>query len=114
VGTSRRKLHRLKVDAKKNSICAEFSSVEELKSLVLQSMAEFKENFRLTKDSTQVTKESEDREMREFALPPELVAVPNFVSGHEFIGRRSEMRLLDEWAKTPQSPIMLVESIGGA
>ncbi len=45
--------------------------------------------------------------------PPELWAVPLFTPGHEFVGRRRELQLLDDWALDQENPLLLFEAIGG-
>lgn len=105
------KLRALKAEAQSRSICATFSSLEELTSRVLQSMSEFK--VQLAGDPGLRRK----RPRRKMALteprPPELFAIPTFISGHQFVGRRDELRWLDEWA-TGSDSLLVVEAIGGA
>ncbi|HEX6745694.1 MAG TPA: DUF4062 domain-containing protein [Longimicrobium sp.] len=109
----RAKLHALREDAQARSITAQFSSVESLKSLVLQSMAEFRSS--LVAVETQEEKARTTRQVAEkrgLPSPPKPLAIPNFVSGHEFVGRHAELSLLDDWAASEQ-PMMVVEAIGG-
>lgn len=46
--------------------------------------------------------------------PPDFCAQPDYLGGHDFIGRRSEIDLLDDWAR-PADPtnLLLFEAIGG-
>jgi tetratricopeptide (TPR) repeat protein len=98
------KLQALKKDARKRSICAEFSSVGELKSLILQSFSELR---------IKLEQPAEPDRRAELPRPPELLAVPDFVSGHNFVGRSSELDELDRWAASSDS-LFVVEAIGGA
>ena len=107
------KLQALKNDARQRSITAEFSSMEELKALVLQSMAECRLEAAPKSPSPETNGNKEtDEDETASRQAPALLALPRFIPGHEFIGRRSELGMLDEWAKGEQ-PVMLVEAIGG-
>ena len=44
--------------------------------------------------------------------PPELHAVPRYVGGAPFTGRRDDLATLDAWAAS-EAPVMVVEAIGG-
>ena len=44
--------------------------------------------------------------------PPELHAVPRYVGGAPFTGRRDDLATLDAWAAS-DAPVMVVEAIGG-
>jgi tetratricopeptide (TPR) repeat protein/predicted phosphodiesterase len=47
-------------------------------------------------------------------VPPEFYAEPPYIGAHEFIGRRSELETLDDWAKRSDPyPVLLFEAIGG-
>jgi tetratricopeptide (TPR) repeat protein len=113
VSAKRKKLKALKDDARSRSIYAEFFSVEQLKFLVLQSMASFKEELAVAGDKAEPAPDRAQgsREMK-LPSPPQLLAIPDFVSGHEFVGRRAEFAWLDEWAEG-SDPIMVIEAIGG-
>src|SRR5262249_41186002 len=47
------------------------------------------------------------------AQPPALLAIPDFVSGHQFVGRAAELAELDQWSASTD-PLMVIEAIGGA
>jgi tetratricopeptide (TPR) repeat protein len=47
--------------------------------------------------------------------PPDLYAVPDYLGGHEFVGRDSELHDLDDWALAADPTNMLLfEAIGGS
>ena len=47
--------------------------------------------------------------------PPELHAVPRYMGSHKFVGRASELQILDEWAgEADPDPMLLFEAIGGS
>lgn len=50
--------------------------------------------------------------LRPLPLPPELHAVPRYVGGAPFTGRRDDLATLDAWAAS-DAPVMIVEAIGG-
>ena len=46
---------------------------------------------------------------------PNLYAVPDYVAGHEFVGRASELRDLDDWAQAADpTNLLLFEAVGGS
>lgn len=102
------KLRALKAVAK-SSIVGEFSSVEQLNSLVLQSFSEFK----LSEFKRKAPEDTGAAEGPKLPEPPNLLAVPEFVSEQAFVGRWTELVWLDEWAASAD-PLMIVEAIGGA
>lgn len=104
------KLKALKADAQSRSITAQFSSVDELVARVLQSMAEFKEELAQSAETEQ--SQSPGKPELNMPAPPDLLAIPNFISGHPFVGRRAELFWLDTWALGPE-PLMIFEAIGG-
>jgi len=111
VEANRVKLEALKDDATSRSICPRFSSVEELRTLVLQSMAEFKleqESAAVAEAATALQEYDEPAEVK----APDLLALPRYIPGHDFVGRRPEFKVLDSWAKGDQ-PVMVVEAIVG-
>ena len=46
--------------------------------------------------------------------PPSLCAVPRYIGSHEFVGRASELQMLNAWANDESDPILLFEAIGGS
>jgi tetratricopeptide (TPR) repeat protein len=100
------KLRAFKEDVLARSVCPTFSSVEELRSCVLQSMSEFKAQLAGRAEPSR-------REAHHILVePPHLLAIPNFISGHKFVGRREELNWLDEWAAS-DDPLLVIEAIGG-
>lgn len=104
------KLARLKTDVRSRSISPEFTSVEELRSGVLQSIAELRTELILK--TTLAEKQSQERSVSWEPTRPQLLAMPTFIYGHEFVGRQEELRWLNGWA-TSGNPLLVVEAIGG-
>ena len=104
----RAKLERLIAEAKARSICATFSSVEELASRVLQSMSDLRMEWAEPRHPWPQGSSKKKRRI----LPPQLLAIPTFISGHEFVGRRAELASLNEWAMGT-NPVLVIEAIGG-
>jgi hypothetical protein len=102
------KLEALKKDARKRSICAEFSSVPDMKNLVLQSFFELRTE--LERPASPDRRAEGDIQLPQ---PPEHLAIPDFVSGHKFVGCGSELDELDRWAASSES-LLVIEAIGGA
>lgn len=108
------KLRALREDAETRSVSKQFSSVDELKGLVLQSMAEFRIAVSRPARGTKGARAAgRGRRLPSLPKPPQLLAVPDFISGHEFVGRAAELNWLDEWAAGAEDSLMVVEAIGG-
>jgi len=97
-----RKLTSLREDARSRAICAEFSSVEMLKALVLQSMVELREQNKIKLRPKPRKRSAAGSEDTRLPAPPAFVAIPDFTSGHEFVGRQTELAWLDNWASSDQ------------
>ncbi len=41
------------------------------------------------------------------------LAVPPYTPGHAFSGRASELQQIDDWAASPEQPVLVIEAIGG-
>jgi tetratricopeptide (TPR) repeat protein len=52
------------------------------------------------------------RKVRTLPSPPHLCAMPPYVSGTPFTGRRTDLRDLDAWTRS-EDPVLVVEAIGG-
>ncbi|AGZ40710.1 DUF4062 domain-containing protein [Actinoplanes friuliensis] len=52
------------------------------------------------------------REDRTLPSPPHLCAMPSYVGGTPFTGRRADLSSLDAWARS-DDPVLVVEAIGG-
>jgi len=105
---SKKKLEAFKAHLTGKHIVGFFKSPEELRSLVIQGLAQ--EAIR----AGELAGEHERETVKEPKLPqpPELYASPTYTLTTEFIGRNNELRLIDEWA-TSDDPVMIVEAIGG-
>jgi tetratricopeptide (TPR) repeat protein len=104
------KLQALINDARARSICPTFSSVEELTSRVLQSMSDFRMQLMLASRAS--LKPLSSKRSRVRLAPPHLLAIPNFISGHDFVGRHDELAWLDDWS-AGNSSLLVIEAIGG-
>ena len=104
-GPAAEKLDALKSELKTNHIVAFFDSPADLQTKVLQSLHEVKPTLDL---------EPDDLPAEAFLLPPppEHYYHPPYILTNTFIGRRTELVDLDEWAAS-DDPIMVVEAIGG-
>lgn len=101
----REKLKRIKDELTKG-IVAFFDDAVDLRSKVLQSLHELKIEVDPSAPATSA------RPNFTLPEPPALYAVPDYTLTNSFVGRRSELAKLDEWAKSSDA-IMVVEGIGG-
>lgn len=102
----RTKLENFKKYARKRSVTAEFRSVAELKSLVLQSLSA----MLATAPASNV--EGKYEVPGRPPHPPEFYPVVDYVPGHDFVGRKRELETLDTWSRS-DSTMFLCEAIGG-
>jgi len=102
-----RKLVAFRKLAKQDRIYAEFTSVEDLRVKVQQSLHE------LQKVLNEATHEAQPQAQPDpIRKAPEFYAVTDYIPGHSFVGRTKELLLLDDWVKT-DDPVLLFEAIGG-
>jgi tetratricopeptide (TPR) repeat protein len=90
-----------------NHVVSFFSSVAELRSLVIQALYELRLDMPVV--------EEEDEEKKSIPLPPNLYAFPSYSDQNApFVGRKAEIKQLNEWANPESNKAMLIlEAIGG-
>jgi tetratricopeptide (TPR) repeat protein len=104
----RQLLEEWKRDVRNRFVSPDFDSAADLKSKVLQSLAEWR-----AADATRTNERAKKRKSkRSIVSPPALLAVPDFVSGHKFLGRVAELQWLDQWMAS-SDPVMVIEAMGG-
>jgi len=102
----REKLNRLKAELGSSGIVGFFNDPAELRSLVLQSLHELQVKPR------DIIGPPPPASKIELPRPPAVYAVPEYTLTNTFVGRSSELDLLDKWAQS-RDPIMVVDGIGG-
>jgi tetratricopeptide (TPR) repeat protein len=103
---SRKKLDALKKELTHGKICGFFKSPEDLRALVVQALSQVQVELRPT------AADVGPPEPRGLPAPPNVYAVPEYKLTNTFIGRSSELELLDEWSKSSDA-ILVVNGIGG-
>jgi tetratricopeptide (TPR) repeat protein len=100
------KLDAFRKRAKQGRLYAEFQSLEEFKEKAIHSVSE----LRRLLESTPAPHSPTDP----IPTPPTLYAEPRYIGSHEFVGRRSQLEDLNEWAKPADPhPVLLFDAIGG-
>ncbi len=103
---SRAKLDALKTQMMQGHICGFFKSAEDLRALVVQSLSQVQIDLRPSAaDAGPPPKPT-------LPAPPEVYAVPEYKLTNKFVGRSSELTMLDDWARSSDA-ILVVEGIGG-
>lgn len=117
------KLDLLKKEVQSNEIVGFFDSAEDLRLKILQSLnnSKLKENAEVyykqqqasLADSNNTPESSAPKS--DIPYPPELYAFPPYSGqGADFIGRRRELKILNDWSMPEaKQPMMVVEAIGG-
>ena len=106
----------VKSDSEAERIYASFSSKKNFSEAVAIAIARLTD---LIEETTEQP-ESDPAELPQSAElsrpnPPELRALPRYKGSHKFVGRDSELLVLDEWASGDDpNPFLLFEAIGGS
>jgi tetratricopeptide (TPR) repeat protein len=104
------KLNRLKAELQAHYKVAFFTSPLELGAQIYEALTRMKEEGHLgTFDTPRIHRES----MGVVPVPPVPYFAHPYIQTHQFFGRRAELRLLDAWAASDQTTL-IVEAIGGA
>jgi hypothetical protein len=108
LGPGAEKLARFKDEVRTTGLVqAEFSSAEQLMTLVIQSLADERDRLSV---------KNEKKAWRStFPRPPEPWAVHPYtlMQTDSLIGRQSELAVLDAWIQGPENPILVLHAIGG-
>ncbi|GAB5491147.1 MAG: hypothetical protein Phog2KO_13620 [Phototrophicaceae bacterium] len=117
------KLDLLKKEVQGNEIVGFFDSAEGLRLKILQSLSSsnlkeaaesyFQKQQKLLADSNNTPETIAPKS--DIPYPPELYAFPPYSGqGVNFIGRRRELKILNDWSMPEaKQPMMVVEAIGG-
>jgi hypothetical protein len=91
-------------------IAATFTSAEDLKSKVVQTLARVR--IRLAQQRASAVQRQSTTPPARPASPRPFAAYPSYTPGHAFRGRARELRILRDWATAPE-PVLVFEAIGG-
>lgn len=110
-----KKLKAYRERAKKGRIYVEFESLEDFTQQAIHAVARLREYLQEQETPTPPEPKEPDSEKPEpIPTPPAFHAEPPYIGSHEFVGRRSQLETLDDWAGPADShPILLYEAIGG-
>ena len=101
----RTKLEAFRERAKQNLVYAEFQSLAEFEKKAIHAVADLRRYL-----DTNRTQSQPDP----IPTPPTLYAEPRYIGSHDFVGRRSQLEDLNEWAKPADPhPVLLFDAIGG-
>ncbi|MBI5958048.1 MAG: DUF4062 domain-containing protein [Chloroflexi bacterium] len=103
----KKKLEKLKADLKARYVVSFFSSVDQLGAQIYQALSELIERGVITPQET-----TEDEKDSDLPRPPEPFVAHPYILTQTFVGRREELKRLDEWAASGDTT-MIVEAIGG-
>lgn len=102
-GEQQARLEAFRARISKDVIHAEFDSADDLKAKALQSLAGLRDRLRAMADLT----------LEPPSGPKELVAMPPYLAGFAFQGRKKELQTLSDWAVGEKEPVLVLEAIGG-
>jgi tetratricopeptide (TPR) repeat protein len=106
----RERAKRMAHDTPVHRVYVTFDSLEDFTEKAAHSVAELRRY--LDQQAKSFPPPSEDNPIPQ---PPEFYAEPVYLGSHDFVGRRSELETLSDWASPADShPVLLFEAIGGA
>ena len=107
--SAQQKLKKFRQRACDGRVVLQFKSKEELGRQIVQSLAAFKRStFPALAPSPTPTA------VNPIPKPPAFYAEPAYIGSHKFVGRRSQLQELSDWAKPDDSDsVLLFEAIGG-
>jgi hypothetical protein len=107
-------------DSKVSRIYATFDDIHDFTEQAIQSVAELRryldENAKLTIQLPTPLQVSVPGSGKSDPIPrpPELYAEPRYIGSHKFMGRKAQLKVLDEWADAADPyPVLLFDAIGG-
>ncbi|MBT9317831.1 DUF4062 domain-containing protein [Leptothoe spongobia] len=90
-----------------------FNNLDEFTAAVIQSVAELR---RLLQEEPKFELEATENPSHPDGIPqpPAFYAEPPYIGTHEFIGRKTQLKTLNDWVtRADPNPILLFEAIGG-
>ncbi len=120
----RKKLEAYRKRAKEGRIYVVFESLEDFTQQAIHAVASLRRY--LDKQAQSATPQSEEPPTPEPSIPdpdkpvpipspPAFYAEPAYIGSHQFVGRKAQLEILNDWAAPADShPILLFEAIGGA
>jgi hypothetical protein len=102
-------------DGKVHRVYAVFNSLEEFKDKIAFSLTELSQVLAsIDKPAADSSATSKKADAPSIPKAPDFYAEPDFIGGHKFVGRDSQLQELSDWAK-PADPtnLLLFEAIGG-
>ncbi|MCH8959776.1 MAG: DUF4062 domain-containing protein, partial [Bacteroidetes bacterium] len=118
----REKLEAFRTHAKKGRIYVEFESLESFTKEAIHAVASLRRYLDEQAESATAhpgglasTPDTTKAEPDPIPAPPAFYAEPRYIGSHEFLGRKAQLEILDDWAAPADAhPILLFEAIGGA
>jgi hypothetical protein len=111
---------RLKPDSSVHRVYAIFETLDEFKEKASQSIAELRRH--LDEQDALVAAASpnaappnvDPNKPVPIPAPPAFYAEPPYIGSHQFVGRKAQLEILNDWAAPADShPVLLFEAIGG-
>jgi tetratricopeptide (TPR) repeat protein len=114
---NREKLQAYRERAKEGRIYVTFNSPEDFTKEAIHNVSKLAEYLNQNSQSpTDAATPSEysNSEANAIPIPPAFYAEPRYIGLHNFVGRRSELDRLSDWAESADPhPVLLFEAIGG-
>lgn len=117
-----KKLEAYRRRAKEGRIYVPFNSLEEFTREAIHAVASLRryldeqaEPLAPQPEAAPPAPDATQREPDPIPTPPAFYAEPAYIGSHEFVGRKSQLEILDDWAAPADAhPVLLFEAIGGA
>ena len=117
----RENVKRLNPDSSVHRVYATFNNLHEFEVAATQSIADLRRYLdeqaesatTYPKDAT-LTPDTTETEPNPIPTPRAFHAEPPYIGSHEFVGRKAQLDILNDWAAPADShPVLLFEAIGG-
>ena len=119
---NREKLEGFRARAKEGRIYVDFESLEKFTKEAIHAVANLRryleeqaEPSAPQLEAAPLAPDATQGEPDPIPSPPAFYAEPAYIGSHEFVGRRSQLETLSDWAAPADAhPVLLFEAIGGA
>lgn len=116
------KLEAYRERAKEGRIYVVFESLEDFTQQAIHAVANLRRHLEEKSESATTdpqepapTPDTTEAEPDLIPTPPAFYAEPPYIGSHDFVGRKAQLEILNDWAAPADShPVLLFEAIGGA
>lgn len=112
----RERAKKMREDSDVERIYETFESKEDFATRAAIAVGKLSESLKAEIGSTEASEEfASPKANIETTLAPDLRAIPHYLGSHDFVGRKDELKTLNDWCgEADRYPVLLFEAIGGS